>query len=46
MLNVVGSNWDHCIAPVGFGEHKPRASFCGENLIAVGMASGNISLCN
>jgi WD40 repeat protein len=48
-LAVVGfksETWDDCIASVSFEEDTPVAVSCGENLIAVGMSSGNISLYN
>lgn len=46
-LSVVGfksATWDDCIASVGFGEDSPVAVSCGENLIAVSVATGGISL--
>ncbi|KAH9906756.1 hypothetical protein F4778DRAFT_594863 [Xylariomycetidae sp. FL2044] len=47
-LAVLGhreTSWDDCISSVGFGEESLAASVsCGENLIAVGMDSGEINL--
>jgi WD40 repeat protein len=48
-LVIVGfknDTWDDCIASVSFEEYRPVAVSCGENLIAVGMSSGNVSLYN
>jgi WD40 repeat protein len=48
-LVVVGFKndaWDDYIASVSFEEDRPVAVSCGENLIAVGMSSGNVSLYN
>ncbi|KAI9759059.1 MAG: hypothetical protein M1835_000474 [Candelina submexicana] len=49
-LSVVGHKknaWDDCIASVNFGEDSIAAAVsCGENLIAVGMESGDINLFN
>ncbi|KAI0839441.1 NACHT and WD domain protein [Hypoxylon sp. FL0890] len=49
-LVIVGfkdSAWDDCIASVNFSEDSiPAAVSCGENLIAVGMESGDINLYN
>ena len=46
-LGVVGfksDTWDDCIASIGFGEDRAVGISCGENLIAVNMASGGISM--
>ncbi|KAI1212054.1 uncharacterized protein F4807DRAFT_386621 [Annulohypoxylon truncatum] len=49
-LTIVGfkdSEWDDCIASVSFGEESiPATVSCGENVIAVGMESGDINLYN
>ncbi|KAI1455463.1 NACHT and WD domain protein [Annulohypoxylon moriforme] len=49
-LAIVGfkeSAWDDCIAYVNFGDDSiPAAVSCGENIIAVGMESGDINLYN
>ena len=49
-LSVAGHKekaWDDCIASVNFGEDTIAAAVsCGENLIAVGMESGDINFFN
>ncbi|KAK1764024.1 hypothetical protein QBC33DRAFT_548570 [Phialemonium atrogriseum] len=48
-LSVVGvknNAWDDCVAYVGFGDDVAVAVSCGENLIAVGMESGDVNLYN
>ena len=49
-LSVLGRTetiWDDCIASVQFEEDSIAAAVsCGENLVAVGMESGNINLFN
>lgn len=49
-LSVVGHKenaWDDCVASVNFGERSIAAAVsCGENLIAVGMESGDINFFN
>ena len=49
-MSIMGhreNTWDDCIASVYFGEDSiPAAVSCGENLIAVGMESGDINLLN
>jgi hypothetical protein len=48
-LSVVGKRrftWDDCIAFISFGEDVAAAVSCGENLIAVGMESGEVCLYN
>lgn len=48
-LAVVGfkdKSWDDCIASVSFGDDQASAVSCGENLIAVGMESGDVNLYN
>lgn len=48
-LSVVGPKnnaWDDCIAYVSFGDDVAAAVSCGENLIAVGMESGDVNLYN
>ncbi|KAK3941413.1 hypothetical protein QBC46DRAFT_258764 [Diplogelasinospora grovesii] len=38
--------WDDCVAYFSFGKDNARAVACGENLIAVGMGSGDVNLYN
>ncbi|KAG8531678.1 uncharacterized protein KY384_003310 [Bacidia gigantensis] len=49
-LSVVGhkeNTWDDCVAFVNFGEDSVAAAVsCGENLIAVGLESGDINVFN
>ncbi|KAK7959701.1 uncharacterized protein PG986_004555 [Apiospora aurea] len=48
-LALVGfrnATWDDCIASMAFGQDSPLTASCGDNLIAIGMASGSISLYN
>ncbi|KAF9893519.1 hypothetical protein FE257_010831 [Aspergillus nanangensis] len=48
-LELVGfrnSAWDDCIASVSLGEDVAAAVSCGDNLIAVGMESGDVNLYN
>lgn len=48
-MAIVGfksDTWDDCIASVSFGDERPMAVSCGENLIAVGMSSFNVNLYN
>lgn len=49
-LSVVGHKenaWDDCVASLNFGEDSIAAAVsCGENLIAVGMESGDINFFN
>ena len=49
-LSVAGHKenaWDDCVASVNFGEDSIAAAVsCGENLIAVGMESGDINFFN
>jgi WD40 repeat protein len=46
VLGFKSITWDDCIAFMSLGEGKPVAASCGENLIAVGMGSGDVSLYN
>ncbi|KAI0886353.1 NACHT and WD domain protein [Annulohypoxylon maeteangense] len=47
ILGYRESEWDDCIASVSFGDDSiPSTVFCGENVIAVGMESGDINLYN
>ncbi|KAF7561983.1 hypothetical protein G7046_g2154 [Stylonectria norvegica] len=48
-LSVVGFKneaWDDCIASVSFRDDIPASVSCGDNLIAVGMESGDVELYN
>ncbi|KAK9778605.1 putative NACHT and WD domain protein [Seiridium cardinale] len=46
VLGFKSKTWDDCIASVCFDDDMAAAASCGENLIAVGMESGYISLYN
>ncbi|KAK7997445.1 hypothetical protein PG989_005485 [Apiospora arundinis] len=46
LLGFRNTTWDDCIASMAFGQDSPLTASCGESLIAIGMASGDIPLYN